>query len=330
MTDRRDLDAKLATVDQWVADQLTWVGALAAEHGCEEATESGPGRSFRLGRSAVLRAHPKQSHLALGFPNAMREDVAALTAQLRDQRRTAWVNWAPEVLTRETVADLLDRAVHHAAGSSSDELDDAASAASDHPAHPAPDVAVAGERAASLAPPARPASQAADATSPPPPGSSAADATDLGLLLALVGAFAEHERATGRPVSTRVLREATYFHWERPRLPRGGKYSPLLPHTAAARAHRRAGQINGLVFEHAYPVNLLLRELLAEPPETAEQLRACLHARAERVIVTREENDALTAAGLANRVPDPQDVWSRYRAVGIDPAQVAPYADDVG
>jgi hypothetical protein len=159
---------------------------------------------------------------------------------------------------------------------------------------------------------------------------SAVDTTDLGLLLALVWAFAEHERATGRPVSTRVLREATYFHWERPRLPRGGKYWQLLPHPAAARGHRRAGHVNGLVFEHAYPVNVLLRELLAKPPETAEQLRALLDARAERVIVTREENDALTAAGLANRAPDPQDVWSRYRAVGIDTAQIAPYSEDVG
>jgi hypothetical protein len=314
MTAGPNLDDKLATVDPWVADQIAWVSALAAEHGCQDRAESGPGRAFRLGATTVLRAHPKQSHLALGFPDTMRADVATLTGLLRDQRRTAWVNWTPDALDRDTVEDLLNRAVHDATAglASSPEAHGSDQAPSDAPAHPD-----AGARDG--APVQR------QGAAPASSELSAADAADLRLLLAVLRAFAEHEAVTGQQVSTKVLREAVYFHWERPRLPPGGKKSPHLLHTAAARAHRDAGHRDGLIFEHAYPVNILLRELLAAAPSTTEDLRARLNAHPERVLITKAENDALIAAGVANSTPDSDDVWSRYRAAGIDPSQIAPW-----
>ena len=151
------------------------------------------------------------------------------------------------------------------------------------------------------------------------------DESDLRLLLAMIRAFAEHEESTGRPVAVKVLREALYFHWEKPRLPPPGKYSPQLLHSAAARAQCDTGHRGGLVFEHAYPINLLVRELLSDPPTSTVDLRHRIEEHSDRVVITKQENAALSAARLANSRPDQNDRWSRYRAVGIDPDQFAPW-----
>lgn len=53
--------------------------------------ESGPGRRF-VGPDGrwICRVHPKIGHIAVGFPNARRQEVEA-TGRLRSQREAAWI-----------------------------------------------------------------------------------------------------------------------------------------------------------------------------------------------------------------------------------------------
>lgn len=49
-----------------------------------------------------------------------------------------------------------------------------------------------------------------------------------------------------------------------------------------------------------------------------------LDGHARRVVITKEEDATLTAAGVQSSIPDAEDAWSRYRAAGIDPTTIAP------
>ena len=158
------------------------------------------------------------------------------------------------------------------------------------------------------------------------PARSRDDVADLQLLLDVLRAFRRYADAHGGQPAVKVIREAMFFHWEGPRLPPGGKYSPFLPHTPAARARKQAGHRDGFVLEHVLPANILIRELLAEMPDDVDALRARLETAADRVVITNEENAALVAAGVASSVPTPGDQWSRYATAGMDPRQFAPLA----
>ncbi len=167
----------------------------------------------------------------------------------------------------------------------------------------------------------------ADLATPEPGGRSRPvpnDDADLSLILTVLRAFKAHETATGVSSGVKVLREALFFHWESPRLPAGGKYSPALLHSPAARERREQGHRGGLVHEHVLPVSILIRQLLADVPADEEALRLAIEAWPERVIITKTEDDALNAAGMRNTTPAPDDRWSRYRAAGLDPSGFAP------
>ncbi len=131
---------------------------------------------------------------------------------------------------------------------------------------------------------------------------------------------------TGRASGIKVVREAIFFVWEQPRLPPGGKYSLRLPHSPSARAHREAGHRKGLVFEHVLPISIVVRRLLEDVPADEQALRAVLDATSDRVIVTREEDKTITAAGLGARVPDEADPWSRYACLRLTKADFLPLA----
>lgn len=277
------MTAKLAGVDGWVRAELAALSELAEAHGCVPQEEAGPGRAYRWDGRVVLRLHPKKHHLGVAFPDALRADVAALTGALREQRRAAWVSYAPDTVDRASLELLLQRAV-----------DDAS-----------PSRTGAGPGGARR------------------PGRD--DETDLKLVLSVVRAIARYQREGGRSSGLKVLREAIFFHWEGPRLPTGGKYAPSLPHSAAARARRDSGVPGGLVYEHAVPLSIVLAELLADLPTSTAALSARLDAHPERVVVTTGEDQLLTAQGLRAAMPDRDNVWSRYQAVGIDPEQFAPW-----
>lgn len=156
------------------------------------------------------------------------------------------------------------------------------------------------------------------------PIDEAADHHDAALLAAVVRGFQEWQAATGRTPATKVLREALWFFWQKPRLgPRvRGKYPTAAPWTAAARAAYAADPRCALVIEHVRPVNLLVRELLTGAGTTATVL-ATLRAEEQFCVVTPEEDDALEAAGVGDRF-DGTDPWSRYVAAGIDLTGLAP------
>jgi hypothetical protein len=60
-----------------------------------------------------------------------------------------------------------------------------------------------------------------------------------------------------------------------------------------------------LVFEHVHPVSLVIRQLLADVPADEHALAAVLERAGEHVVITREEDAALAAAGYRNAVPGP-------------------------
>jgi hypothetical protein len=148
----------------------------------------------------------------------------------------------------------------------------------------------------------------------------------LHLILTVLRAFQQHEMTTGAPSAVKPLRETLFFRWEGPRLPPAGKYSPLILHSPAARAHRGTHASKGLVYEHVVPVPGVIRELPRNMPTDKQALKQVLQATADRVVITRAEDDRLTAAGYRDTAPDPADSWSRYRASGLQRSDFAPLA----
>jgi hypothetical protein len=289
---RWNIEAKLAAASEWVRAEYADLANAATEMGCGSVAESGPGTSLRLNGRSVVRLHPKRTYLALGFPDDLRDDVDTLTGALRAQRGAAWLNYTSDVCDRETVQMLIGKAV----------------SIRQH------------------APPAKGPTRTGAVARPGGMVGIRDDDRDLQLLLDVLRAFHRYADASGRQPAVKVIREAMFFHWEGPRLPSGGKYSPLVPHTPAARARKEAGYRDGFVLEHVLPVNLLIRQLLADLPVDADALRQRLEAAADRVVITKEEDSALIAAGVGSSVPTPGDPWSRYAAAGMDPTLFAALA----
>ncbi|MDP9433955.1 MAG: hypothetical protein M3P93_01630 [Actinomycetota bacterium] len=230
--------------------------------------------------------------MAVGLPREMRPEVDALNIVPSAQRRQAWLTYQPGTCDREELEGLLLRACDIAAASG--------------PRRAGP---------GGLAP-------ARAGVAPVEPD----DDADLALVLKVVRAYAEHASVTGRASGTKVVREAIFLAWEQPRLPSGGKYSPRLPHSPSARAHRRTGHRRGLVFEHVLPISIVVRRLLEDVPADEQALRAVLDAAADRVIVTKEEDKTITTAGFGARVPDEDDPWTRYACLGLTKADFVPLA----
>lgn len=139
----------------------------------------------------------------------------------------------------------------------------------------------------------------------------------------------------------RVLREAVWFLWEAPRLPKpllDAKYPLAYPWSPRAREVAQAGSRPpggwGLVIEHAVPRTILVTTLLTDPTtrEPAQTL-ALLVGGTRAAVITRDDDALLNAAGLRHQMPeraDPGDGWARYRAAGLDPAMFSPLAGRPG
>jgi len=157
------------------------------------------------------------------------------------------------------------------------------------------------------------------------------DAADAGLIWEIAQACVRWQTATGKACSTRPLREAIWFQWHDPRLPRPrvrSKYPHALPWTAAARAPYAADPKCALVIEHTEPINLLIRRLLTGEIPSATELECALRRGLDCVIVTPAEDKQLHGAGVGTAMPQDwkhgDDRWARYRVAGIDPAFFAP------
>ena len=120
-----------------------------------------------------------------------------------------------------------------------------------------------------------------------------------------------------------------FFRWEGPRLPKGRTRSPLLPHSPAARTQRATDGIKNLIYEHVTPLATVLRHLLENVPTDTKTLHQVLDSTSDRVIITADEDRALTKAGNRDSAPDSDDPWSRYRALSLTRTDFAPYAPDL-
>lgn len=111
MPARPDLEAKLATVDDWVRDSFAHLSDLLISMGCQHREVTAPGRSFRLGNGPSVHLHPKQSYIGVGLPRSMQEDVEALSAYPHRKDGPAWVRYGPDDVDRDTMELLLSSAV---------------------------------------------------------------------------------------------------------------------------------------------------------------------------------------------------------------------------
>jgi hypothetical protein len=150
------------------------------------------------------------------------------------------------------------------------------------------------------------------------------DQVDASLIAAIVRGFQEWERVTRRPPATKVLREALWFFWQKPRLGRRirGKYPLQVPWTAAARIAYAADPRCPLIIEHVRPVNLLVRQLLSGDGSDEEILKV-LREVESFCVVTPEEDRALQAAGVAANF-EGDDPWDRYALAEIAIAGTGP------
>lgn len=290
MPERPDLQAKLATVDHWVRDSFAHLSDVLISMGCQYRDVTAPGRSFRLGNGPSVHLHPKQTYLGVGLPRSMQEDVEALSAYPRRKDGPAWVRYGPNDVDGDTMELLLSSAVIR-----------------DRKPPPASSTAESGSPLIAVG--SAPAQAAPDQ-----------DDADLQLIWNVLRSYDEHRKAVTSPRPVRIIREVLFFAWEAPRLPKGGKRSRYLPHSPAARAQRLTGDDSGLVYEHVMPISLVIKDLLVDPPDDIASLRNRLDATSDRVIILKREDRALDLAGWRNALPDPEDPWSRYQALGLDPS----------
>lgn len=128
----------------------------------------------------------------------------------------------------------------------------------------------------------------------------------------------------------RIVREAVWFLWEGPRLPRpvvASKYPRAYPWSPGARARlkehgdKRPPGGWGLVIEHLYPRELLVSYLLHEGAGLKSvDAMALLTTRLMAAIVTREEDRQLPTRAQSARpwIEYESDPWLRYRMGGLN------------
>jgi hypothetical protein len=165
----------------------------------------------------------------------------------------------------------------------------------------------------------------------------AVDLADARAILSIAAACRKTLRSD-RPRSgpIRVLREALWFIWEQPRLPRplvASKYPRSYPWSPGARAvfAEHAGKRPkggwGLVIEHLYPRELLVADLL-EGAEGANITRSVevLTERLMAAVVTRDDDRQLPTRAQSARPWDDYaaDPWRRYRSTGLQLQDFAP------
>lgn len=142
-----------------------------------------------------------------------------------------------------------------------------------------------------------------------------ADLADAEAVLAVVRACRSTlQRDRPRTGPARLVREAIWFIWEQPRLPRplvASKYPTSYPWSARAQAiyEQRGGRRPrggwGLVIDHLYPRELLVEDLLNGDNDSSAVVE----------LLTRRVTAAETSDAWASYDADP---WLRYRSAPLE------------
>lgn len=167
----------------------------------------------------------------------------------------------------------------------------------------------------------------------------AADRCDAEAVLLVAAACRKTlRRDQSRSGPMRVLREALWFMWEKPRLPEplvASKYPKPYPWSPGARALYREHSGKrpkggwGLVLEHLYPRELFVADLLSNPEEvsSAEAIEL-LNRRVMAAVVTSDEDRELPTRAQSARPWQHYagDPWMRYRSAGLPLTDFGPLA----
>ena len=143
------------------------------------------------------------------------------------------------------------------------------------------------------------------------------DSTRLNLIAEAVR-YCQRVRALGMPPAafTKALREPVHFLWER----RSGSKRSAVGFVSVKAATLRPGA-GGLIYDHAFPFRYLQEALLGLDPVSSETVAEVLSRYGVIALITREEDDLLSASGYRQRMPadwNGVDPLARYKAVGIE------------
>jgi hypothetical protein len=150
------------------------------------------------------------------------------------------------------------------------------------------------------------------------PGSQLTESQRLKLIVEAVR-YCQRVKEMGMPASSysKALREPIYFLWE-------CQETRNKERVAAFRSKASIGLRFGtgeLVYDHSVPFKYLQVELLELSEVTVETVAAALRRYRAGVLITKEEDVRLNAAGYRSKMPkdwDGADHLARYKAVGIE------------
>lgn len=138
-------------------------------------------------------------------------------------------------------------------------------------------------------------------------------------LIAEAVQYCQRVKEMGMPASayTKALREPIHFLWERRR---GSKLqSAKFRSKAAAGLTFQNGQ---LVYDHAVPFRYIQDELLSLHQPSNDKIEEVLNRFETIVLITKDEDTQLNAAGYNHKMPPGwkvgEDPLARYKAVGIE------------
>lgn len=142
----------------------------------------------------------------------------------------------------------------------------------------------------------------------------------LAMILEAVN-YARRVSKMGMPAScfSKALREPVFFLWE--------KHGRSKEGSAKYRSQSSVGHTFGkreVVYDHAVPFRYVQEALLNLDVVDSQAVRNVLARWVVAAIITRDEDRALSAAGLGRRMPDGWDgenPLARYEQVGIEIVQ---------
>jgi len=119
--------------------------------------------------------------------------------------------------------------------------------------------------------------------------------------------------------SCRNLKTAIQYYWQNKTLGLSGiSQKKNIPRSKCAVGKR----VSECDVEHVVPQMEIVNMLMDMEPKIAKDVENVLKKYLRVLLVTKEEHAKLNSSGLRSKMPkdwDNNDVWARYRAVGIEP-----------